>query len=183
MGHGNEVSNIHWHSLTIEVGCGWEGDRCRVLVPLYQIPFICLLDLITDSAWTVMLSQFESFMKHSQGFCRTTSAVHTRRCVWKVCGCLSLVGYFCSTSQLGLVVFGTLMKGDGGQNVAFPMWRHCLSLGFQKCFISKAQNGCVKFAVQALLNWQWKRSILLKMSGSGGWNNHNSYFACYVFLI
>lgn len=73
------------------------------------------------------------------------------------------------------------MKRDGGQNVAFSYVKALsVSLGFQKCFISKAQNGCVKFAVQALLNWQWKKSILLKMSGSGGWNNHNLYFACYV---
>lgn len=42
-----------------------------------------------------------------------------------------------------------------------------VSLDFQSVFISRAQNGSVKFAVQALLNWQWKKSILLKMSGSG----------------
>lgn len=57
-------------------------------------------------------------------------------------------------------------------------------IGLSKCFISRAQNGCVKFAVQALQNWQWKKSILLKMSGSGAWNFHHSYFAllCISYL-
>lgn len=76
------------------------------------------------------------------------------------------------------------MKRDGGQNVAFSLSEGIVCvIGLSKCFISRAQNGCVKFAVQALLNWQWKKSIFLKMSGSGAWNNHHSYFACYVFLI
>ena len=40
-------------------------------------------------------------------------------------GCLMLesvfVGYFCSTSQLDLVVFGTLMKRDGDKTWLFPI--------------------------------------------------------------
>lgn len=56
-------------------------------------------------------------------------------------------------------------------------------IGLSKCFISRVQNACVKCAVQALPNWQWKESILLEMSGSGAWNFHNSFLACSVFLI
>lgn len=92
------------------------------------------------------------------------------------------VGYFCYTAQLGLVVFGTLMKRDGDKVWLFLSEGIVCVIGLSKCFISRAQNGCVKFAVQALRNWQRKKSILLKMSGSGAWNFLHS-FACYVFLI
>lgn len=55
-------------------------------------------------------------------------------------------------------------------------------IGLSKCFISRPQNGCVKFAVRALLNWHWEKSILLKMSGSGAWSFHHSYFAVYFLF-
>ena len=53
-------------------------------------------------------------------------------------------------------------------------------IGLSKCFISRPQNGCVKFAVQALLNWHWEKSILLKMSGSGAWSFHHSLCISYL---
>lgn len=93
------------------------------------------------------------------------------------------VGYICSTARLGLVVFGTLMKRDGDKTWLFLSEGIVCVIGLSKCFISRAQNGCVKFAVQALLNWQRKKSILLKMSSSGAWNFLHSYFARYVFHI
>lgn len=69
-----------------------------------------------------------------------------------------------------------------GQNVAFFLSEGIVCvIGLSKRFISRVQNGCVKFAVQALRNWQ--KSILLKMSGSGAWSFLHLYFACYVFLI
>lgn len=55
-----------------------------------------------------------------------------------------------------------------GQNMAFSLSEAIVCvIGLSKCFISRAQSGCVKFAAQALLNWQWKKSILFETSGSG----------------
>lgn len=103
-----------------------------------------------------------------------------------MCGCLMLqsvlVGFFCYTAQLGLVVFGTLMKKEWDKMWLFLSEGIVCVIGLSNCFLSRAQNGCVKFAVQALLNWQRRKSIL-KMSGSGVWSFHRWYFACFVFLI
>lgn len=79
-----------------------------------------------------MPALFEWFIKRNTiGFeARTASAAHTRRRVWSVSGCWMresvFVGYFCSPAQLGLVVFGTLMKRDGDKTWLFPIWRHCV---------------------------------------------------------
>lgn len=74
-------------------------------------------------------------------------------CVW-VFDAGVFVGYFCSTVQLGLVVFGTLMKRMVTKRGFFLSEGIVCVIGLSECFISRAQNGCVKFAAQALLNWQ-----------------------------
>lgn len=59
------------------------------------------------------------------------------------------VGVFLLTVQSGLVLFGILMKGNEDKNGLFLTEGIVCVNGLSKCFISRAQNGCVKFAVQA----------------------------------
>lgn len=120
-------------------GCWWEDDRCRGLVPLCQNPFYTPnSSQITCRA--VMLARFQSFMElntvsFSVGLFQSCMAVWMCVCVWGR-GCLVLesvfAGYLCCTAQLGLVVFGTLMKRDGDKTSLFSYLKALsVSLGFQ----------------------------------------------------
>lgn len=157
------------------VRCGWEDNRCRVLVLLCHIPFTCLIDLLTNSMQNSDDHTVWVFYegKHGQVLSRTTSAMHVRPFVWSVCGCLMLesvfVGYFCSTAQLGLVVFGTLMKGDGDKTWLFPIWRHCLCHWAFKVFYQQSAKwlceiccaGFTELAVEEVYSSQdvWLRGV------------------------
>lgn len=100
------------------------------------------------------------------------------------CACLIVaslfVGYFCYFS-VGLSCIWDIDEKGRATKCGFSYLKALsVSLGF--CFISREQNGCVKFAVQALRSWQRKKPILLKMSGSGARSFHHS-FARYIFFI
>lgn len=56
--------------------------------------------------------------------------------------------YFCCAALLGLVGFGTLMMH---KTWLFFCLKALSVVGLSKCFISRVQNGCMKFAAQALL--------------------------------
>lgn len=125
-----------------------------------------------------MLTQFESFMKRC--FSRARQAI-CLKCLWVFDAGVSFCRVFLIHFSVRLGCIWDIDEKRWGQNMAFSYLKALsVSLGFQNV-LSAEQNGCVKFAVQALLNWQ--NSILLKMSGSGAWNFHHLYFACYVFLI
>lgn len=142
------------------VGRGWEGDRyrCRVLVPLCQIPFTCLIDLITNRAYNSDAHTFWVIYeaKHSEVFSRTASAVRARRIVWSGCGCLMLesvfVGYFCSTAQLRLGCIWDIDEKGWGQNVAFSYLKALsVSLGFQS--VLSAERKMVVWNLLCRLYW------------------------------
>lgn len=119
--------------------------------------------------------QFEWFMKRNRvRFSAGLLQPHAAGDMFEVCAgvwCWSqfFVGYFCSPAQLGLVVFGTLMKRDGDKTWLFPIWRHCLCHWAFKVFYQQSAKwlceiccaGFTELAVEEVYSSQdvWLRGV------------------------
>ena len=172
------------------VGCVGASDRCRVLVPLCRILFTSLIEPITNSAQRSDALTGEAipfFLKakaqsdNHPGFSRVQAG--WLKCVW-VFDAAALVWYFCSAAGRTWLCLGHWWKGMETERASSLSEGIVCVIGLSKCFISRAQNGCVKFAAQALLIRPSKKSILLQMSGSRAWNSPQSHFAllCISYL-
>lgn len=149
------------------------------------MPFTCLLSLEAHLEHRRSLT-LKSFMKRNRVrfLVRLFSTAQARRFVNIVRvleSCWVFLVYF---SVMAGFIWDIDEKG-WVQNMASSLLSEgivCV-IELSKGLISRAQNGGGKFAVQALLNWQWKKSILLKMSGSGASNNLHSYrLLCISYL-
>lgn len=118
------------------VGCGWEGDRCRVLVPLCHILFTCLIDLITKSSGNSDAHTVLSHLWSRTQLGRTASDIHMPSDMLEVCGGFDAVVSFCwvflfhCSVRLGLYL-GHWWKGMGTKRVFSYLKALSVSLGFQ----------------------------------------------------